>query len=332
MDKAKDKAFKIAIDQVEKQFGKGSVMVLGQDNRIGNIEVTSTGSIGLDYILGVGGFPQGRVMEIFGPEGSGKTTLALHMVAETQKVGGVAIFIDAEHALDTVYARNIGVDVDQLVVSQPSAGEEALGIAELFIRSGSVDLIVIDSVAALTPQAEIDGEMGDSHMGLQARLMSQAMRKLNGIASDTGCAIIFTNQLRDKIGVMFGSPETTPGGRALKFYASVRFDIRRIGAVKDGAHIIGNRTKVKIVKNKVAAPFKIAEFDIIYNKGINKYGEILELAVEFGFIDKSGTWYNLTENSERIGQGALTAQKFLADNPDITKDLISKIRQELALD
>lgn len=325
----KEKALELAVQQVEKRFGKGSVMILGKGAVIEGITATSTGSLALDCAIGIGGFPRGRIMEIFGPEASGKTTLALHMVAETQKRGGTAVFVDAEHALDPDYAKRIGVNTDILVISQPGTAEEALGITETFVRSGSVDIVVIDSVAALAPAVEIEGEMGDMHIGLQARLMSQAMRKLAGIVNRTNCTVLFINQLREKIGVMFGNPETTPGGRALKFYASVRLDIRRIGAIKDGSIIIGNRTKVKVVKNKVAAPFRIAEFDIIYNEGISKEGEILDWGLEFGLIEKAGTWYSL--DGERMGHGHVKARLFLKDNPEVMERLEAEIREELDL-
>jgi recombination protein RecA len=322
---AKDKEGSVdnAISQIQRQFGKGSIMRLGSAEAE-NIPVISTGSLSLDIALGVGGFPKGRMAEIYGPESSGKTTLALHVVAESQKNGGTAAFIDAEHALDTAYAQRLGVDVDNLLVSQPDFGEQALEIAEILIRSGGVDVIVIDSVAALVPKAEIDGNVGDSHMGLQARLMSQAMRKFTGVLSRSNTVLIFINQIRMKIGVMFGNPETTTGGNALKFYSSLRLDIRRIGALKDGQEIIGNRTKVKVVKNKVAPPFQIAEFDIVYGEGISKAGDLLDLAVEQDIVDKSGSWYSYQD--ERIGQGRENAKRFLQDHPEMFNDIDQKVR------
>jgi recombination protein RecA len=312
-----------AISQIQRQFGKGSIMRLGSQEAE-NIPVIPTGALSLDIALGVGGFPKGRVTEIYGPESSGKTTLALHVVAEAQKAGGTAAFIDAEHALDTNYAERLGVDVDNLLVSQPDFGEQALEIAEILIRSGGVDVIVIDSVAALVPRAEIDGNVGDSHVGLQARLMSQAMRKFTGVLNRSNTVLIFINQIRMKIGVMFGNPETTTGGNALKFYSSLRLDIRRIGQIKDGQDVIGNRTKVKVVKNKVAPPFKLAEFDIIYGEGISKIGDMLDLAVDLEIVDKSGSWYSYLD--ERIGQGRENAKKFLADQPEMCADIESKVR------
>jgi len=317
-----------AISQIQRQFGKGSIMRLGSA-AIEKIPVISTGSLSLDIALGVGGFPKGRIAEIYGPESSGKTTLALHVVAEAQKEGGTAAFIDAEHALDTAYAKRLGVDVDNLLVSQPDFGEQALEIAEILIRSGGVDIIVIDSVAALVPKAEIDGNVGDSHMGLQARLMSQAMRKFTGVLSRSNTILIFINQIRMKIGVMFGNPETTTGGNALKFYSSLRLDIRRIGALKDGQEIVGNRTKVKVVKNKVAPPFQIAEFDIVYGEGISKAGDLLDLAVEQDIVDKSGSWYSYQD--ERIGQGRENAKRFLQDHPDMFTDIDQKVRMGFGL-
>lgn len=322
---AKGKAGSVdnAISQIQRQFGKGSIMRLGEQETE-NIPVISTGALSLDIALGVGGFPKGRITEIYGPESSGKTTLALHVVAEAQKSGGTAAFIDAEHALDTSYAERLGVNIDDLLVSQPDFGEQALEIAEILIRSGGVDVIVIDSVAALVPKAEIDGNVGDSHVGLQARLMSQAMRKFTGVLSRSNTILIFINQIRMKIGVMFGNPETTTGGNALKFYSSLRLDIRRTGAIKDGQDITGNRTKVKVVKNKVAPPFKIAEFDIVYGEGISKVGDMLDLAVELDIIDKSGAWYSY--ENERIGQGRENSKRFLADHPEMCLDIENKVR------
>lgn len=327
---AKDKEGSVdnAISQIQRQFGKGSIMRLGTAETE-KVPVVSTGSLSLDIALGVGGFPKGRIAEIYGPESSGKTTLALHVVAEAQKGGGTAAFIDAEHALDTAYAKRLGVDVDNLLVSQPDFGEQALEIAEILIRSGGVDVIVIDSVAALTPKAEIDGNVGDSHMGLQARLMSQAMRKFTGVLSRSNTILIFINQIRMKIGVMFGNPETTTGGNALKFYSSLRLDIRRIGALKDGQEIVGNRTKVKVVKNKVAPPFQIAEFDIVYGEGISKTGDLLDLAVEQDIVDKSGSWYSYQD--ERIGQGRENAKRFLMDHPEMFTDIDQKVRMGFGL-
>jgi len=319
----KQKAVESAISQIEKSFGKGSIMKLGQHNVL-DIEAISTGSIGLDTALGIGGIPKGRIIEIYGPESSGKTTLTLHAVAECQKAGGTAAFIDAEHALDPVYARNLGVNIDELIVSQPDTGEQALEIADTLVRSGAIDLVIIDSVAALVPKAEIEGEMGDSHMGLQARLMSQALRKLTASVAKTGCGLIFINQIRMKIGVMFGNPETTTGGNALKFYASVRLDIRRIGAIKDKDEIIGNQTRVKVVKNKVAPPFKTVEFDIIYGQGISKVGEIIDMGVKAELVEKAGSWFSY--NGQRIGQGRENAKKFLLDNPEIFDEIETKIR------
>jgi len=327
-DLDKKKALDMALSQIEKQFGKGAVMKLGENAKM-QIDTIPTGALGLDIALGVGGVPRGRIIEVFGPESSGKTTVALHIIAEAQRAGGEAAFIDAEHALDPVYARNIGVDIDNLLVSQPDTGEQALEIAEALVRSGAIDVIVIDSVAALVPKAEIDGEMGDSHMGLQARLMSQAMRKLSGVLSKSNTTAIFINQLREKIGVMFGNPETTPGGRALKFYASVRLDVRRIESLKQGTEVIGNRTRVKVVKNKVAPPFKEAEFDIIYGKGISKEGNILDVAVNLDIINKSGSWFSY--DTQRIGQGRENAKQFLMGNPEICKDVEKKIRENFDL-
>ncbi len=324
MDKAK--ALESAISQIEKSFGKGSVMKLGAKTAM-NIEAISTGSIGLDMALGVGGVPKGRIIEIYGPESSGKTTLALHVAAEVQKAGGVAAFVDAEHALDPVYAKALGVNIDELLISQPDTGEQSLEITDTLVRSGAVDIVVVDSVAALVPKAEIEGEMGDSHMGLQARLMSQALRKLTGSISKTHCTVIFINQIRMKIGVMFGSPETTTGGNALKFYASVRIDIRRIGAIKDKDEVVGNQTRAKVVKNKVAPPFKIAEFDIIYGEGISKAGEIIDLGVKAEIIEKSGSWFSY--NSVRIGQGRENVKQYLLDNPEIMDEIEQKIKGKI---
>ena len=323
----KKKALEMALGQIEKQFGKGAIMKLGESSHL-NVETISTGAIGLDIALGVGGVPRGRIVEIFGPESSGKTTVALHIVAEAQKNGGDAAYIDAEHALDPVYAKNLGVDIENLIVAQPDTGEQALEIAEALVRSGAIDVIVIDSVAALVPKAEIDGEMGDSHVGLQARLMSQALRKLAGVISKSKTTAIFINQLREKVGVMFGNPETTPGGRALKFYASVRLDIRRIESLKQGNEIIGNRTRAKVVKNKVAPPFKEAEFDIIYGDGISREGSILDVGVSLDIINKSGAWFSY--NGQRIGQGRENVKQFLRENKDICKEIESKIRDNFA--
>ncbi len=325
----REKALDLALSQIEKQFGKGSIMKLGQAEALKNIEVISTGSISLDSILGVGGIPRGRITEIYGPEASGKTSLALHIIAEAQKAGGVAAFIDAEHALDPGYAQNLGVQLDDLLLSQPDTGEQTLEIAEVLIRSGAVDVVVIDSVAALVPKAELDGDMGDSHMGLQARLMSQAMRKLTGVISKSKTSLIFINQIRMKIGVMFGSPETTTGGNALKFYSSVRLDIRRIAALKDADKVIGNRTRVKVVKNKLAPPFRDCEFDIVYGKGISKAGDLLDLAVTHEIVAKSGTWFSYKE--ERIGQGRENSKNFLLEHPDMMLDIETQLRQKLDL-
>jgi recombination protein RecA len=322
----RDKALDTALAQIERQFGKGSVMKLGQEDRV-PIDVIPTGSIALDIALGIGGLPRGRVVEIYGPESSGKTTLALHAIANCQAGGGIAAFIDAEHAFDPEYAKKLGVDIDNLLVSQPDTGEQALEIADMLIRSGALSLIVIDSVAALVPRAEIEGEMGDSHMGLQARLMSQALRKITGALSTTNTTCIFINQLREKIGVMFGSPETTTGGKALKFYASVRLDIRRIETLKDGTEPVGNRTRVKVVKNKVAPPFKQAEFDILYGEGISREGGILDMAVEEGFVRKSGAWY--THDGDQLGQGKENARKFLKDNAGLTEELERQIKEKV---
>ncbi len=327
MDENRAKALSAALGQIEKQFGKGSVMRMGDTSAVRNIEAISTGSIGLDVALGIGGLPKGRVVEIYGPESSGKTTLTLQVVAEAQKMGGTAAFIDAEHALDPQYAEKLGVNVDELLVSQPDTGEQALEITDMLVRSGAVDVVVIDSVAALTPKAEIEGDMGDSHVGLQARLMSQALRKLTANIKRTNCLVIFINQIRMKIGVMFGSPETTTGGNALKFYSSVRLDIRRIGAIKKGDEVVGNETKVKVVKNKVAPPFKQVQFEILYGEGISHQGEIIELGVQQGIVDKSGAWYSY--NGDRIGQGKENVRTFLKENPDIANEIESRIRAEL---
>ena len=324
----KEKAIEAALSQIDKAFGKGSVMKLGQKPAM-EIEAISTGSLGLDIALGIGGLPKGRIIEIYGPESSGKTTLALHTVAEAQKAGGVAAFIDAEHALDPVYAGKLGVDVGELLVSQPDTGEQALEIADTLVRSGAVDVLVIDSVAALTPRAELEGEMGDSLPGLQARLMSQALRKLTGSISKSNCLVVFINQIRMKIGVMFGSPETTTGGNALKFYSSVRLDIRRIGAIKNRDEVIGNQTRVKVVKNKVAPPFREVEFDILYGEGISKMGELIDLGVKGEVIEKSGSWYSY--ESERIGQGRENARQFMLDNPDIAGEIEAKVRANAGL-
>jgi len=324
----KKKALESAITQIEKQFGKGSIMRLGENSRL-NIEVIPTGSLDLDIALGVGGLPKGRIVEIYGPESSGKTTVALHSIAEAQKKGGIAAFIDAEHALDPSYAKKLGVDIDNLIVSQPDTGEQALEIAEALVRSGAIDVFVIDSVAALVPKAEIDGEMGDSHVGLQARLMSQALRKLAGAINKSNTIAIFINQLREKVGVMFGNPETTTGGRALKFYATVRLDVRRIDSIKQGDDIVGNRTRVKVVKNKVAPPFKQAEFDIMYGEGISKEGNILDVGVTADIVNKSGAWYSYGEN--KLGQGRENAKDFLKEHPDISNEIEDKIRVKYGL-
>ena len=322
----REKALEAALGQIEKQFGKGAVMKLGDQAGAMQVETVPTGSLSLDIALGAGGIPKGRIVEIYGPESSGKTTVALHMVAEVQKRGGIAGFIDAEHALDPLYARNIGVDIDNLYISQPDSGEQALEITETMVRSGAVDIVVVDSVAALVPKAEIDGEMGDSHVGLQARLMSQALRKLTSAVSKTHCIVIFINQLREKIGVMFGNPETTTGGRALKFYASIRMDVRRIETLKAGGEQVGNRTRIKIVKNKIAPPFKQAEFDIMFGKGISKEGDILDLAVECDVINKSGAWFAYQGN--KIGQGRENAKSFLAQNPEIMAEVENAVREK----
>ncbi len=327
-DVDKSKALEAAISQIDKAFGKGSLMRLG-DREVVDIESISTGSLGLDIALGIGGLPKGRVVEIYGPESSGKTTLALHVAAESQKKGGTAAFIDAEHALDPIYAQKLGVNLDELLISQPDTGEQALEIADTLVRSGAVDVLVIDSVAALTPRAELEGEMGDSLPGLQARLMSQALRKLTGSISRSNCLVIFINQIRMKIGVMFGSPETTTGGNALKFYASVRLDIRRIGAIKNRDEVVGNQTRIKVVKNKVAPPFKQVEFDIMYGEGVSKMGELIDLGVKANVVEKSGSWFSY--NSERIGQGRENAKQFLRDNPDMANAIEAAIRQNAGL-
>ncbi|MFC1545676.1 recombinase RecA [Gemmatimonadota bacterium] len=328
--KDKEKAIQMAVSQIEKQFGKGAIMRLGKDSKVEAVPAISTGSIGLDLALGVGGIPRGRVVEIFGPESSGKTTMSLHITAETQRAGGAAAFIDAEHAMDIDYAERLGVNIDDLLVSQPDNGEQALDIAETLIRSGAIDLVVIDSVAALVPKAELDGDMGDSFIGLQARLMSQAMRKLTAAISKSRSSMLFVNQIREKIGVMFGNPETTPGGRALKFYSSVRLDIRRIGAVKEGTNVIGNRTRVKVVKNKVAPPFKQAEFDIIYNEGISREGELIDMAADTDILEKSGTWYSF--DGERLGQGRENVRLFLRENTDICDQLEQQVRAAMGIE
>ena len=327
MDDNRKKALAAALGQIEKQFGKGSVMRLGDGGPAKDIEVVSTGSLGLDVALGVGGLPRGRVVEIYGPESSGKTTLTLHAIAEAQKLGGTCAFVDAEHALDPQYAGKLGVDVDNLLVSQPDTGEQALEITDMLVRSGAVDVVVVDSVAALTPKAEIEGEMGDSHMGLQARLMSQALRKLTGNIKRSNTMVIFINQIRMKIGVMFGNPETTTGGNALKFYASVRLDIRRIGAIKKGDEVIGNQTRVKVVKNKVSPPFRQAEFEILYGEGISRLGEIIDLGVAHGFVDKAGSWYSY--NGDRIGQGKENVRQFLKENPEVAIEIETAVRGKL---
>lgn len=325
----KMKALDAALGQIEKQYGKGAVMKLGDSGANMNIETIPTGSLSLDIALGLGGIPKGRIIEVYGPESSGKTTVALHMVAEVQKRGGIAGFIDAEHALDPVYAKNIGVDIDNLYISQPDSGEQALEITETMVRSGAVDIVVVDSVAALVPKAEIDGDMGDSHVGLQARLMSQALRKLTSVISKSSCVVIFINQLREKIGIMFGNPETTTGGRALKFYASVRMDVRRIETLKQNGNVVGNRTRIKVVKNKIAPPFKEAEFDIMFGEGISRTGDILDLAAEINVIQKSGAWYSY--NGNKIGQGRENAKQFLKDNPEIMAEAEQKVREHFGL-
>jgi recombination protein RecA len=322
----KERALAAALSQIEKNYGKGSVMKLGQRQEM-NIEAIPTGSLGLDVALGIGGIPKGRIIEIFGPESSGKTTLTLHIIAEAQKKGGTCAFIDAEHALDPVYAKKVGVNTDELIISQPDTGEQALEITDTLVRSGAVDLVVIDSVAALVPKAEIDGEMGDSHMGLQARLMSQALRKLTASISRTNCVVIFINQIRMKIGVMFGSPETTTGGNALKFYASIRMDIRRIGSIKDKEEVVGNQTRVKVVKNKVAPPFRTIDFDIMYGSGISREGEIIDIGVKYDFIEKSGSWFSYGD--VRIGQGRENAKQYMKDNPAVADELSEKIKTQL---
>ncbi len=329
MDENRSKALAAALSQIEKSFGKGSIMRLGDGEVVNDIQVVSTGSLGLDIALGVGGLPRGRIVEIYGPESSGKTTLTLQVIAEMQKLGGIAAFIDAEHSLDPQYAQKLGVNVSDLLISQPDTGEQALEIADMLVRSGSVDIVVIDSVAALTPKAEIEGEMGDSHMGLQARLMSQALRKLTGNIKRTNTLVIFINQIRMKIGVMFGNPETTTGGNALKFYASVRLDIRRTGAIKKGEEVIGSETKVKVVKNKVAPPFKQAEFDILYGEGISREGEIIELGVANKIVDKAGAWY--AYNGEKIGQGKDNARDYLREHPEIAREIENKVRTVIGI-
>lgn len=325
---AKLKALQLTLDKLDKTYGKGTVMKMG-DKAVEEVEVISSGSLGLDLALGVNGYPKGRVIEIYGPESSGKTTLTLHAIAEAQKAGGIAAFIDAEHAFDRNYAEKLGVDIENLIISQPDNGEQALEIAENLIRSGAIDIVVIDSVAALTPKSEIEGEMGDSKMGLHARLMSQALRKLTGTISKTNCTVFFINQLREKIGVMFGNPETTTGGNALKFYASVRLDIRRSTQIKDGENVLGNRTKIKVVKNKVAPPFKVAEFDIMYGEGISKTGEILDLAVEFEIIKKSGSWFSYGDT--KLGQGRDAVKALIKDNPELAEELEAKIKEYIKL-
>lgn len=323
------KALDAAISQIEKQYGKGAVMKLGDPSAQMNVETIPTGSLSLDLALGLGGIPKGRIIEIYGPESSGKTTVTLHMIAEVQKRGGIAGFIDAEHALDPVYARNIGVDIDNLYISQPDNGEQALEITETMVRSGAIDIVVVDSVAALVPKAEIDGDMGDSHVGLQARLMSQALRKLTAIVSKSNCTVIFINQLREKVGVMFGSPETTTGGRALKFYSSVRLDVRRIEALKQSGEVVGNRTRVKVVKNKIAPPFKEAEFDIMFGEGISRVGDILDLAADNNIVSKSGAWY--AYEGTKIGQGRENAKQYLKDNPAVCEEIERKVREHFGL-
>ncbi len=323
------KALDAALGQIEKQFGKGAVMKLGDSSARMNVETIPTGSLSLDVALGLGGIPKGRIIEIYGPESSGKTTVTLHMIAEVQKRGGIAGFIDAEHALDPVYARNIGVDVDNLYISQPDNGEQALEITETMVRSGAIDIVVVDSVAALVPKAEIDGDMGDSHVGLQARLMSQALRKLTAVISKSNCTVVFINQLREKVGVMFGSPETTTGGRALKFYSSVRLDVRRIESLKQSGEVIGNRTRVKVVKNKIAPPFKEAEFDIIFGEGISVVGDVLDLAAEVSIVSKSGAWY--AYGGSKIGQGRENTKQYLKDNPEVFAEIVEKVREHYGL-
>ena len=320
----KKKALEVALGQIEKQFGKGAIMKLGENAQM-SVDVIPTGALSLDIALGIGGVPRGRIIEVYGPESSGKTTVALHMIAEAQKMGGEAAFIDAEHALDPVYAKNLGVDIDNLIVAQPDTGEQGLEIAEALVRSGAIDIIVVDSVAALVPKAEIDGDMGDSHVGLQARLMSQALRKLAGVLNKSNTVAIFINQLREKVGIMFGNPEVTPGGRALKFYSSVRLDVRRIESMKSNGEVVGNRTRVKVVKNKVAPPFREAEFDIIYGKGISKEGNILDIGVNLNIVEKAGAWFSY--NGTRIGQGRENVKKYLEDNPEICAEIEGKIRE-----
>ena len=329
-DSKKTKALDLAINQIDRQFGKGAIMRMGDDHIRMSDNVISTGCLSLDVALGVGGVPKGRIIEIFGPESSGKTTLTLHVVAEAQKAGGYAAFIDAEHAMDPEYAKNLGVNLDELLVSQPDSGEQSLEITETLVRSGALDVIVVDSVAALVPRAELEGEMGDSHMGLQARLMSQALRKLTGTVSKSNTTVIFVNQIREKIGVMFGNPETTPGGRALKFYSSVRMDIRRITSLKDGTDMVGNRTRVKVVKNKVAPPFKMTEFDIMYGKGISKEGDIIDLAIKGDIVEKMGAWFSYGDM--KIGQGKENSKKYLLENPDIYEEIIKKVKSFMGLD
>jgi recombination protein RecA len=328
-DRERLKAIEMAVGQIEKQFGKGSIMRLGQKDAVYAVPAISTGSVSLDYALGIGGVPRGRVVEIFGPESSGKTTLTLQIIAEAQKLGGMAAFVDAEHALDAQYAKKLGVDLDNLLVSQPDNGEQALEIVEVLVRSGGVDVVVVDSVAALVPRAEIEGEMGEAQMGLQARLMSQALRKLTGVVSKSKTCLIFINQLREKIGVMFGNPETTTGGRALKFYSSVRIDIRRIGAIKDGDVVVGGRTRVKVVKNKVSPPFREAEFDVMYGEGISREGDLLDLAVDRKIVEKSGTWF--AYGGDRLGQGRENVKQFLKENPPVFKAIEERVRKELGL-
>ena len=325
----RDRAVEMAVSQIERQFGKGSIMKLGSEDAVRNVKTIPSGSLGLDIAIGVGGFPQGRIVEVFGPESSGKTTLCLHVIAEAQKRGGLAAFVDAEHALDIRYAKRLGVNTDELLVSQPDSGEQALEITEILVRSGAMAVVVIDSVAALVPRAEIEGEMGDAHMGLQARLMSQALRKLTAAISRSNTAVIFTNQMRQKIGVFFGNPETTTGGNALKFYSSLRLEIRRVGQIKEGENILGSRTRVKVVKNKLAPPFKQVEFDIMYNEGISSPGELVDMGVEHGLIDKSGSWYSYGD--ERIGQGRENAKRFLAENPEIMVNLRNKILDKMEI-
>jgi recombination protein RecA len=325
----RDKALDVALGQIEKQFGKGSIMKMGEHTGVG-VEAISTGAMSLDIALGIGGLPRGRIVEIYGPESSGKSTLAMHVVAEAQRNGGICAYVDAEHAMDPVYAKALGVDIDEMLISQPDTGEQALEISEMLIRSGAIDVLVIDSVAALTPRAEIEGEMGDSHVGLQARLMSQALRKLTGTLSKSRTIAIFINQLREKIGVVYGSPEVTPGGRALKFYSSIRLEIRRVESIKDGAEMVGNRTKVKVVKNKCAPPFKVAEFDIMYGKGISREGSVLDVAVDLGIVKKAGAWY--TYEGEQLGQGRENAKQFMRDNPEMMIELNERIRQATGVD